>query len=165
MEPRVERALRELSGVLAESDVVARARKAREDVQGREAARIMLRDLENLQGEILRRAGQGEQVPQELESRYRQVAEYASYNPYVRELLQAESELAQTLDEIQRELLRAAGLTPPAEEQGETPSRPEPGAPSSREGTPAEPGQAQEPQGPKVDAVRSKLWVPGQGRP
>lgn len=160
MEPRVERALRDLQEAVAGSEAVARARQARENVENREAARIMLRDLENLQGQILERARRGENVPEELAARYQQVAEFAAYNPYVRELLQAQAELAQMLDAIQRAVLEAAGLAPAAPDAAASSGEAEEAVPSGAAG---QPGSDQTPPSPRVDAVRSRLWVPGQG--
>lgn len=150
MEPQVEGALRSLRDAVAASQVVARLKQARETVENREAARIMLRDLQAVQGEILERAERGEEVPQELAARYQQVASLAAYNPYLRELVEAEAELAAMLDQIQRELLEAAGVTPPQ---------------TRTEGGAAEPTDGGSPQAPQVEPVRSKLWVPGQGQP
>jgi len=148
MEPRVEGALRALCEAVAASQAVARRKEAQATVEAHEAARIMLRDLQSVQNEILARTQRGEEVPQALADRYRQVASLAVYNPYLRELLEAEAELAQMLDEIHRELLEAAGiLSPPAETGG--PAAGEPAGATS----------------PKVETARSKLWVPGQGRP
>lgn len=161
MEPQVERALRDLVDAVAGSQAVARARQARETVENREAARIMLRDLENLQEQILERTRRGENVPEELAARYRQVAEFAAYNPYVRELLQAQAELAQMLDAIQRAVLEAAGLAKAAPDAAVSSGEAAAAGPS---GAPGQPGSDQAPPTPRVDTVRSRLWVPGQGR-
>ncbi|MBO2518995.1 MULTISPECIES: YlbF family regulator [Limnochorda] len=148
MEPQVAGALRSLREALASSQAVARVREARQMVASREAARIMLKDVQEVQQEILERTERGEEVPQELVARYQHVTSLAAYNPYIRELFEAEAELLALLNQIQRELLEAAGLM-----EGQ--------APPQGPDRPAGDGGGRK----TVDAVQSKLWVPGQGAP
>ena len=110
MEPQVAGALRSLREALASSQAVARVREARQMVASREAACIMLKDVQEVQQEILERTERGEEVPQELVARYQHVTSLAAYNPYIRELFEAEAELLALLNQLQRELLEAAGL-------------------------------------------------------
>src|SRR5690606_27138902 len=145
MEPQVAGALRSLREALASSQAVARVREARQMVASREAARIMLKDVQEVQQEILERTERGEEVPQELVARYQHVTSLAAYNP---ELFEAEAELLALLNQIQRELLEAAGLM-----EGQ--------APRQGPDRPAGDGGGRK----TVDAVQSKLWVPGQGAP
>ena len=166
----LERA-RELAEALKRDPAVQRLREARKAVQEREAARIMLRDLRARQQSLLRRQAAGETIsPQEWEE-FRRVAEVVAYNPYVRDLLQAEEEVARLLAQVVAIL--EEGLELPAlegvEPEGAAPAPPSGAGQSAAQASEAtsapaaasgsQPGTSGP---PRVSVARSRLWVPGQ---
>ncbi|MGI6036642.1 MAG: YlbF family regulator [Limnochordia bacterium] len=122
---------KELGRLLITSSEHKRLEKARAEIEEHEAAKLMLRDLqekqEKLRQEIM--AGQDTATAQgELQHAYA----VASYNPYVREYLEAEFSFAQLVIEVQEALGKALA---PEDDEGQDPGEEEP---------------------------RSRLWVPGR---
>lgn len=185
---------RALAEVLKRDPAVERLRQARRTVQEREAARIMFRDLRVRQQNLLRRRAAGEAVSPEEWEEFRRVAEVVSYNPYVRELLEAEEAVAHLLaavmavleeglelprlEEVDGE--RALEQAPPAasppgphEAGGEgTPTgAPQPYPVAGASGSAVAPSGGAAPPGsggsgsPRLSVARSRLWVPGQPLP
>ncbi len=110
MEPQVAGALRSLREALASSQAVARVAGGPPNGGVPRGGPHHAQDVQEVQQEILERTERGEEVPQELVARYQHVTSLAAYNPYIRELFEAEAELLALLNQIQRELLEAVGL-------------------------------------------------------
>ena len=112
--------------------------KVREVVENREAAKIMLQDLEKKQKRLRERYVSGEQPSEaELEDLQRTM-ELVSFNPYIRDLLDAEFAFSRMMAEVWEIITEALGLEVPE----------------------AEP-RADEPE-PIASKAASKLWVPGR---
>lgn len=119
--------------------------QAREDLEDRHAAQVMLRDLQQAQVELMQKAERGEAIGEEEQARWQRTVETVAYNPYVAAVLQAEAAMGELLAQINEELAKQLGLAPDGEQlDGGT------GAGSS--GTGDSPGT--EP--------KSRLWVPGR---
>lgn len=165
----IEDRARELGRALAEHPAVQRLKRARATVNEHAAARIMLRDLRQRERALLQKELSGQRpAPEEVEQ-WRRVAEIVGFNPYVRELLEAEAAMARLLAEVNAVVHAELGL-PSVEEDEEATGQPHGPAPSSsaeaaREGAPggSVPG-VQSPAGPspRLNVPRSRLWVPGQ---
>lgn len=137
MESHIKRLTDELASALASSDTYRSVEKARDVVQKHEAARIMLEDLQKRQESMRQKEMAGETIREEEWEQLRRLTELASYNPYIRDLIQAEWALAQTMEYIYTTLHKAIGLSvaqpePPASETKPTPSP----APKSKLWTP-----------------------------
>ncbi|HEY8486740.1 MAG TPA: YlbF family regulator [Limnochordales bacterium] len=173
----IEQRARALGEALTADPRVERYRKARQAVREREATRIMLRDLRSREAELWRRRAAGEQVSPEEWDRLRQLAQVVGYNPYVRELWEAEEEMAQLLAQVMAVVQEAAGLAEGEEEEPEpgeaggqasqAPSGAGGGAsPSAAAGTDAQgrraPAAAAPGSGGPLHVARTKLWVPGR---
>lgn len=166
----------ELGQALATHPAVERLRQARRTVSQREAARIMLRDLRAREQALVDKQLKGETPgPQEVEE-LRRVAEVVGYNPYVRELWEAEAAVARLLAAVQAavqgrlDLPRIEGVDDLEEARAEDRSRaaappPSRGADAPSPAAASSPGGAA-PGGPGagggVRPVKSRLWVPGQ---
>jgi len=141
----------ELAASLQGTDAYRALQAARQQVEEREAARIMLRDLQRLQEEIEEKQASGEPVDQELMDRLQQRLQLVALNPYVREYLQAEAAFAQLLIAVQVRLAEKLGL--PAGGAGAAPAQ---------AGSPEGGGEArQDSQTPPPRPRSSRLWVPG----
>ena len=145
---------RALAEVLKRDPAVERLRQAHRTVQEREAARIMLRDLRMRQQNLLRRRAAGEAVSPEEWEEFRRVAEVVAYNPYVRELLEAEEAVAHLLAAVMAVLEENLDLPRLEEADGER----------ALEQPPAPPGSGGS-GSPRLSVARSRLWVPGQPLP
>ena len=164
----VDRA-RALAQALNRHPAVERLRQAHRAVQEREAARIMLRDLRARQQALLRREAAGEAVSDQEWEEFRRVAEVVAYNPYVRDLLQAEEAVAGLLATVMAIVEEGLGL-PRAEGAEEEPARERtpaeraagPGAPAAGAAAPP-PSERSDPS--RLSVARSRLWVPGQPLP
>ena len=168
---------RALAEALNRDPAVQRLRQARRAVQEREAARIMLRDLLTRQQALLRREASGEAVSEQEWEEFRRVAEVVAYNPYVRELLQAEQAVTRLLAAVVAVL--EEGLELPRMEEVEENGVAEPApAPTAPAGPPPGlsrpvvatsgdmgPASSQGEGSPRVSVARSRLWVPGQPFP
>ncbi|NLY52255.1 MAG: hypothetical protein GX063_05020 [Firmicutes bacterium] len=134
----VKRKAHELAKAITESPEYERLMKAREVVENREAAKIMLQDLEKKQKRLRERYVSGEQPSEaELEDLQRTM-ELVSFNPYIRDLLDAEFAFSRMMAEVWEIITEALGLEVPE----------------------AEP-RADEPE-PIASKAASKLWVPGR---
>src|SRR5690606_798585 len=100
----------ELAASLQDTDAYRSLQAARQQVEEREAARIMLRDVQRLQDEIAQKQASGEPVGEELMERLQQRLQLVALNPYVREYLQAEAAFAQLLVAVQVRLAEQLGL-------------------------------------------------------
>lgn len=86
--------------------------QARADVEERHAAKVMLRDLQQAQAELMEKMQKGESISEEEQTRWQKTVETVAYNPYVAALLQAEAALAALLTEVNEELAKQLGVTP-----------------------------------------------------
>lgn len=129
----------ELAKALAESPEYKRLKEAQTVVQERQAARIMLQDAQKKQMRLREKHAAGEEITDvELED-LQKTMELVSFNPYIRELIEAEYAFSEVMADVWQIIGEAVGLEPPEEQ--------------------AEPGDQPD---PKVSEARSKLWVPGQ---
>ena len=118
MDPRA--LARQLGHAIKETSEYQAVQAARTKVNEHEAARVMLDDFQKRQkeyGQALIKGKEDEGQAEEL----RKLAEIVGYNPYLRELLSAETRLAELVMSVQRQMLEAAGLAElAAEEELET---------------------------------------------
>ena len=150
-------AARSLAALLRGTPAVERLRQARQAVLEREAARIMLRDLTARQQRLLQRRAAGETIDPGEWEQFQELARVVAYNPYVRELLEAEQAVAALLAAVLAELEQGLQLPQLDLPQGQGPTE----APPERPATAGPQGVPQ----PGPTATRSRLWVPGQPLP
>lgn len=143
MEPVVERKAKELAKALAESETYGALQKARQDVEIHSAAQIMMCDLQERQKRLQKKSEQGQAISENEIAEFQRMSEVAAMNPYVRQLVDAQMSLAQTMMQIQQMLAAAVGLELDEPEDGE------------------EETTASEPQSKEESSARSRLWVPG----
>ena len=106
---------RELADALKQCPEFVRVRNARNEIESHEAARIMFRDFEKMRRDIEALARKGEEVPQEKLDAFNRSLEIISYNPYIREFLDAEVAFAKLFAEVQETIVRPLGdLNPDA---------------------------------------------------
>lgn len=115
--------------------------QARREVEGREAARIMWRDYQELQKEMERRQMAGDPPGEEELQQWQQRLQILSFNPYVRELLEAEMAFAQRVLEAQARLAFKLGMVDTAEGKAD--------------------GAGSEEAGSRLVKPKPRLWVPG----
>jgi len=140
MQMSVRKKTHELAKALAESPEYLRLKTARETVEERQAAKIMLQDAQDKQARLREKYASGQEIADaELED-LKKTLELVSFNPYIRELMEAEYAFSEMLMEVWRIVGEAIGLEQPDMEDG------------------------QETAPPKAEEVRSKLWVPGRDR-
>lgn len=151
MTDRVWAKVDELAASLQDTDAYRALQAARQQVEEREAARIMLRDVQRLQDEIAEKQASGEPVGQELMERLEQRLQLVALNPYVREYLQAEAAFAQLLVAVQVRLAEKLGLPTAGAEAAPA----EAGSPEA--GAEAQQGSQTPPSRPRS----SRLWIPG----
>ncbi len=135
----VKRKAHELAKALAESPEFLKLKEAQAVVEERQAARIMLQDLQEKQRMLRDKHAAGEEITDaELEALQKSM-ELVSFNPYVRELVEAEYAFSELMAEVWQIIGEAIGLELPS----------------------GQPAPEDEPE-PKVSEARSKLWVPGK---
>lgn len=156
MDPKVKRKAEELGDALAASEAYTQLQEARKELEGHEAAKIMLRDLQLKEMKLQEKLGRGEQPTEAEIVDYQRTAELVSMNPYVRKLIEAQVAFSQMWTEVQQELARAVGLEVP-EAEGEI----EGGEGGQQLG--AQPPPTQQAPSGQQQSARSKLWVPGRG--
>jgi len=103
----VKRKAEELANALAESQEYKRLVKARENVAGHESAKIMLRDFQKKQTEIYKARLEGKEITKKQEDELRKLYEVVNFNPYIRELLEAEYRFAEMISEVQEVISKA----------------------------------------------------------
>lgn len=117
---------KELADALRESTEFARVRNARNEIECHEAARIMFRDFEKMRRDIEALVRKGEKVPEDKLDAFNRSLEIISYNPYIREFLDAEIAFARLFAQVQQVIAESlsdigpTAATPPsaAEEPG-----------------------------------------------
>src|SRR5690625_2814039 len=101
MPSRVSDQVDRLAEALKETPEYRRLMDAAQEVESREAARIMLRDFRRLQGELDEKQLSGEEPTEAEARRWQQQLDVISMNPYVRAYLEAEMTFAHLLMSIQ----------------------------------------------------------------
>jgi cell fate (sporulation/competence/biofilm development) regulator YlbF (YheA/YmcA/DUF963 family) len=132
----------ELAKALADSPEYLRLKDAETVVNERQAARIMLQDAQKKQAKLREKYVAGEEIADaELED-LQKTMELLSFNPYIREFMEAEYAFSELMAEVWQIIGEAVGLKLPEAQdaQGETEIEPE----------------------PKISEARSRLWVPGK---
>ncbi len=115
MDPRalaeqIGRAIKETPEFLA-------VQSARAKVDEHEAARLMLVDFKRREADYRKAFIEGK-AGEDQAKELRHLAEILGCNPYVRELLAAEAQLAQLVVGLQNQMMAAAGLIEPVAEGG-----------------------------------------------
>jgi cell fate (sporulation/competence/biofilm development) regulator YlbF (YheA/YmcA/DUF963 family) len=137
----VKRKAYELAKALAESPEYVRLKEAQAVVEDRQAARIMLQDVQQKQAKLREKYVAGEEITDAEVEDLQKTMELVSFNPYVRDLMDAEMAFSELLSEVWQIIGEAIGIEL-SETDAEPKERPE----------------------PKVSEARSKLWIPGQDR-
>ncbi|HHV93772.1 MAG TPA: hypothetical protein GXX47_04445 [Firmicutes bacterium] len=128
----------ELAKAIKESPEYQRLMQARKVVEEREAAKIMLQDVEKKQNRLREKYAAGEQPSEaELEDLKRTI-ELVSFNPYIRDLFDAEFAFSKMMAEVWEIIAGDLGLELP------------------------EPQPKQGESEPAAARTSSKLWVPGR---
>ncbi len=86
----VQKKAEELAAAITNSNEYQRLISAREKVNEHSAAKIMLRDFQNLQGDLHKQQMDGNPVTPEQEEQLQNLFGVISVNPYIRELFEAE---------------------------------------------------------------------------
>lgn len=134
----------QLARALADSAEYARLQAARKAVEERQAAQIMLEDARRQEIKLRDRHARGEEISEAELDDLQKTMELVSFNPYVRELLEAEYALGQLLTEIWGIVSAGVGIEPPEEDEQVAAETTAPGSE------------------PTVEKGKSRLWVPGQ---
>lgn len=87
--------------------------KAKGEVERHEAARIMLRDLRQKQEKLEKARLAGEELKKEDIEDLRRTYEIVGFNPYIKELFQAEFKLMEMVGEVNKIIAEACGLASP----------------------------------------------------
>lgn len=111
MKEELARKIAELADVLRETDEYKRLLAAREEVGKREAAKLMLEDIQRKQAALQKAAAEGKDV-KEQEEAFRNSVTVANYNPYVRELMEAELVFADLFFRVETVLAQALAKEP-----------------------------------------------------
>ncbi|NLN17122.1 MAG: YlbF family regulator [Firmicutes bacterium] len=112
MKEELARKIGELAEALRQTDEYKRLAATREEVEKREAAKLMLEDIQRKQAALQKAAAEGKDV-KELEESFRQSVTVANYNPYVRELMEAELVFADLFFRVEAALAQALAKDPP----------------------------------------------------
>lgn len=116
MDREIEEKAKALGEALAKSEEFARLLAAQREVESREAAKVMLRDLRRRQMALAEKEQAGETPSEEEVEALRRAMEIASHNPYVRGLIEAELVFAQLMMRVNQIVAEAAGLKPDEQE-------------------------------------------------
>lgn len=150
-EEALEAKIRELAAVIQQTDLYREWQEARAALAEHHAAQVMLRDLQSLQSQLLRKAQAGETITADEEERLKRTFETVSYNPYVRAVLETDMAMFQLLAAVNQALAVQLGLEPDA------------AAPAAAAGSAGIPPSGEAPAAPPPEPPRrSRLWVPGQ---
>jgi len=149
----------ELAAAIKETEVYKEWVKAREELEAHHAAQVMLRNLQALQAELMRKAQAGEPISQAEEEHWQRTLETVSFNPYVRAVLETDLALAQLLAGVYQMILTELGVDAA---EAAFPSAVQPAAPAAGQGLGPAPGQGTKPAREPEPPRKSRLWVPGQ---
>ncbi len=137
----VKRKAHELAGALADSPEYARLQAARHEVEERQAAKVMLQDAKRKETKLRTKYANGEDITEAELDDLQKTLELVSFNPYIRELMEAEYVFSELVMEVWGIIAEAVGIEQPDMEMSEV-DEPEPK--------------------PTIKPAQSKLWVPGQ---
>lgn len=140
----IDEAVRSLASLLASRPEIERLKRAFEEIGRHEAARIMLKDLQERQRRLVEKEPAGAPPSEQEMQEFQKVAEVVGFNPYVRELLDAQLAVAVLLGAVYRALEERLALPRLEDEEVQA--------------TPAGPAE----QAHRVQPARPRLWVPGQ---
>ncbi|MDI7248257.1 MAG: YlbF family regulator [Bacillota bacterium] len=93
---------RDLASAIRESPEFVRILHARKEIESHEAARIMFRDFEKMRMDMEALAKKGEKIPEQKLDAFKRSFEIISYNPYIRDLLDAEVAFARLFTQVQQ---------------------------------------------------------------
>lgn len=141
MAEHLEQHVAALAAAIKETEAYKGWQAAREDLEQRHAAKVMLRDLQTLQAQLMQKLEAGQALSEQEEQRWQQTLQTVAHNPYVAAMLQAEAALAQVLGAVNETLARQLGM------DGEQTDAPE----------------AETAESPLIrpDTAGGGLWVPG----
>ncbi|NLK08325.1 MAG: hypothetical protein GX316_06435 [Firmicutes bacterium] len=137
----VQRKAHELANALAASPEYARLQAAQEEIEERQAAKIMLQDARKKEMLLREKHASGEDISESELADLQKTVELVSFNPYIRELMEAEYALSEMLMEIWAVITEAVGI-----EQSD-----EAGLGSDESSPESAP-----------EKTKSRLWVPGR---
>lgn len=123
----------ELAKEIKESKEWQRFESAKKEIEQHEAAKLMLRDFNAKQLELYQKELMGEKPSEEDLAVLQRLAETVSFNPYVREFLEAEYEFTQMMAEVQNIINDALGIKVPEPGSDDNAQKPQ----SSRLWTPS----------------------------
>ncbi|OUM99608.1 MAG: hypothetical protein BAA04_01395 [Firmicutes bacterium ZCTH02-B6] len=159
MERQLAAKAAELAAAIKETQVYKDWAKAREELEAHHAAQVMLRSLQALQLELMRKARAGESISQAEEEQLQRTFETVAFNPYVRAVLETDMALGQLLAQVYQAVLMELGVE---DAEAVFPTAGKTAAPAPGPGwAPAQgpgPQAAPDPEPPR----KSRLWVPGQ---
>lgn len=101
-----------LADALVESSEYQRLKKAREDIEQHEAARIMLKDFQKKQMDLQKQQLEGKSVTESQVEELTKLYEILNINPYIRELFESEMLFHGIILEVQEILSSAIDLEP-----------------------------------------------------
>ncbi|NMB39682.1 MAG: YlbF family regulator [Firmicutes bacterium] len=101
-----------LADALVESSEYQRLKKAREDIEQHEAARIMLKDFQKKQMDLQKQQLEGKSVTESQVEELTKLYEILNINPYIRELFESEMFFHGIILEVQEILSSAIDLEP-----------------------------------------------------
>ncbi len=132
----VQRKAEELATAITNSSEYQRMISAREKVNEHSAAKIMLRDFQNMQAELHKQQMEGNPVTPEQEEQLQNLFGVISVNPYIRELFEAEFAFSGMMLGVNDVLAQVLDLKDDEEEAEET--------------------------GPKLEVPEKRILIPGQ---
>lgn len=127
---------KELATTLVDGPEYQRLKKARENIEKHESAKIMLRKFNQQQLALQKQQFEGQPVTESQAEELRQLYEVISINPYIRELLEAEFLFSGIMMEVQEVLTKAIDLQPLDDDDEEEEEKPELEKPTKKLWTP-----------------------------
>lgn len=132
----VQKKAEELAAAITGSSEYQRMISAREKVSEHSAAKIMLRDFQNLQTELHKQQMEGNPVTSEQEEQLQNLFGVISVNPYIRELFEAEFAFSGLMLKVNDVLAQVLDLKDDEEESEEA--------------------------GPKLEVPEQRILIPGR---
>lgn len=106
----VRKKAHELAKALAESPEYKKLKEAREAIEEHEAAKLMLKDLQKKQEALREKYLSGEDITELEVEDLKRTSELAAFNPYVRQLMEAEFAFSEMMLEVQKIIGEAVGI-------------------------------------------------------
>lgn len=106
----VRKKAQELADAIVNSEEYKRFITAQTQVEGHQAALVMLRDFQKRQFELHKQQMEGTPITESQTEELRKLYEIISVNPYIRELFEAEFVFSGMMMEVQDILAKAIGL-------------------------------------------------------